>query len=48
METVRRTYKDPEYLRNPIAPYESAKRKMEDQDRRAFEAKKVALDTKRT
>ena len=30
MYGVRKTYKDPDYLRDPIKPYDSASRKMED------------------
>ena len=48
MSEVRKTYKDPEYLRNPITPFESASRHTEDLRRRNFEAQKQALELVRT
>ena len=49
MNTVRRTYKDPEYLRDPISdPMKHALRQQEDKNRRDFEAYKQALDDMKT
>ena len=44
----RKTYRDPDYLRDPITPYESALRKMEDGRKAEFEAVKQALDAQKT
>ena len=44
----RKTYRDPDYLRDPITPYESALRKMEDGRKQEFEAVKQALDAQKT
>ena len=49
MSNVRRTYKDPEYLRDPIAsPMKTAERFKEDKNKREFEAYKQALDNQKT
>lgn len=48
MDDVRRTYKDPEYLRDPLKPEASAARRAEDRARAKFEATKQALDLQRT
>ena len=40
----RSTYKDPEYLRDPVSPMERAQRQNEDKAKRDFEAYKQALD----
>ena len=44
----RKTYRDPDYLRDPISPYESAVRKMNDKKLSEFEATKQVLDNHRT
>ena len=44
MDDVRRTYKDPEYLRDPLKPEASAARRADDRARAKFEATKQALD----
>ena len=44
----RKTYKDSDYLRDPITPYESAIRKMNDGRAQEFEAVKQALDVQKT
>ena len=46
--SYRKTYKDPDYLRDPISPYESAVRKMNDRKLSEFEATKQALDHHKT
>ena len=49
MSNVRRTYKDPEYLRDPlVSPMKAAERFKEDKNRREFEAYKQALDNMKT
>ena len=49
MSNVRRTYKDPEYLRTPLAdPYKAAERFKDDKNRREFESYKQALDNMKT
>lgn len=48
MDNVRRTYKDPEYLRDPLDAKASAARRAEDRSRARFEATKQALDLQRT
>ena len=49
MSNVRRTYKDPEYLRDPLTdPYKAAERFKEDKNRWEFEAYKQALDNMKT
>lgn len=48
MDDVRRTYKDAEYLRDPLDPKASAARRADDRARAQFEATKQALDLQRT
>ena len=48
MDDVRRTYKDPEYLRDPLKPEASAARRADDRARANYEATKQALDLQRT
>ena len=49
MANVRKTYKDPEYLRDPITdPMKTAIRFKEDKNKREFEAYKQALDNMKT
>ena len=48
MDDVKRTYKDQEYLRDPLKPEASAARRAEDRSRARFEATKQALDQQRT
>ena len=40
MDDVKRTYKDKEYLRDPLPPKESAARRADDRARARFEATK--------
>jgi len=44
MDDVKRTYKDAEYLRDPLKPEASAARRADDRARARFEATKQALD----
>ena len=44
MDEVKRTYKDAEYLRDPLPPKESAARRAEDRARANYESTKQALD----
>ena len=48
MMSYRKTYKDPDYLRDPLPPFESAARRMDDKAKREFEATKQALDQHKT
>ena len=48
MMSYRKTYKDPDYLRDPLPPFESAARRMDDKAKREFEATKQALDEHQT
>ena len=48
MMSYRKTYKDPDYLRDPLPPFESAARRMNDKAKRNFEATKQALDIHKT
>ena len=40
MDDVKRTYKDAEYLRDPLPPKESAARRAEDRSKAKYEATK--------
>ena len=44
----RTTYKDQEYLRDPVSPMEHAERQNADKARRDFESYKQALDDVKT
>ena len=44
MNAYRKTYKDPEYLRDPLPPFEAIKRRDQDMKRVQFEATKQQLD----
>ena len=48
MMNYRKTYKDPDYLRDPLPPFQSAARRMNDKAAREFEATKQALDEHKT
>lgn len=48
MMSYRKTYKDPDYLRDPLPPFASAARRMNDKAARHFEATKLALDDHKT
>ena len=48
MSNVRKTYKDPEYLRDPVSPMKTAERFKADKNRREFESYKQALDNMKT
>jgi hypothetical protein len=48
MMNYRKTYKDPDYLRDPLPPFESAARREADKAKREFEATKQALDQHKT
>ena len=48
MMKYRKTYKDPDYLRDPLPAFESAARRMDDKAKREFEATKQALDAHKT
>lgn len=48
MMQYRKTYKDPDYLRDPLPPFQSAARRMSDKAARHFEATKQALDAHKT
>ena len=48
MMSYRKTYKDPDYLRDPLPPFQSAARRMNDKAARHFEATKQALDEHKT
>ena len=48
MDDVKRTYKDAEYLRDPLDAKASAARRAEDRSRAHYEATKQALDLTRT
>ena len=48
MMNYRKTYKDSDYLRDPLPPFQSAARRMDDKAKREFEATKQALDAHKT
>ena len=48
MMNYRKTYKDPDYLRDPLPAFQSAARRMDDKAAREFEATKQALDQHKT
>ena len=48
MTSVRKTYKDTDYLRNPADELTSQTRKEQDKKERQFEAYKMTLDEQKT
>lgn len=48
MTDYRKTYKDPEYLRDPVGAFEAIKRRDQDQKRAQYESAKQQLDMEKT